>query len=133
MLAPNKAFVYMKEILLAEMDDMLRVLLSIEEPTFPHIDLTRFDHDLLEFVAGACDTIGPQIAAAFEGEQRRVFQELCLQIAREGIQYHPSVPDAARSNLTSLMVLSTLGAGCLFVLVSSRLIYRRIRRTPRRN
>lgn len=107
--------------------DMHRVLLRIEEPPFPQLD-----HALLEVVAEACERIGSNITAAFEGEQRRVFQDLCLQIAGQGVQYQP-VPDAARSNVIPLVALSTLVAGCLFGRRSPRLLYRRIHGTARRN
>ena len=123
---------------------MLSVLLDIEKRPIPPLD-----NALLGTVAGACQTIGPQIITALEGEQRGIFQDLCAYITEENIsrvdQILP-VSDSAWSNYR-LFIIQCIGfglvsrfavtkvyrsrrrIGILFRPVSPRALYARIRYT----
>lgn len=80
---------------------MNEAALRAEIRTFTHIDM-----DLLKAFALACQTIGPELREAFEGEQRTVFEELWAYVVENNIQPATDLPLETFSQYQLILSLS---------------------------
>ena len=92
---------------------MLSVLQIIEKRT-----ISSLDNALLEEVAGACQSIGSQILTAFEGEQRAIFQDLCIYTTEQNINRADPKISSPFSALIPITML--FGTGVLIQLILVR-------------
>ena len=106
---------------------MLNVLQVIEKRTVPPLD-----NALLEKVSGACQSIGSQILTAFEGEQRTIFQDLCLYTTEQNINRADPTISSSFSALIPITMLFGTGVLIQLILVRDHLYLRKIRLSLRR-